>query len=79
MKDLALFVTTVLAFASLLTAHLAIAFALFGRDRRWRAFVALVVPPFAPYWALRERMTFRASAWLAGAIGYGLALFLQWA
>jgi hypothetical protein len=76
-RDSALFLLTILAFAGLLTAHLAIALALFRRGLRLRAFVALLVPPFAPYWALRERMAFRGSAWLAAAIVYVLARLLQ--
>jgi hypothetical protein len=39
-----------LAFAVLVTAHVAIVAGLARRAPRWRAAVALVVPPLAPYW-----------------------------
>jgi len=60
----------VLAFAFLVTAHVAIAVGLLGRAPRWRAPVALAVPPLAPYWAWRERMRVRAGLWAAGLVVY---------
>jgi hypothetical protein len=64
----------VLAFAFLVTAHLAIAVGLVAKTPRWRALVALVVAPLAPYWAWREHMRVRAVIWAAGLVLYVVAL-----
>lgn len=63
----------VLAFASLVTAHLAIVVGLLGRPPRWRAPAALLLAPLAPFWAWRERMRFRAGVWAAGLVVYVVA------
>jgi hypothetical protein len=70
LKDMILVAAVVLAFAFLVTAHVAIAVGLLGRAPRWRAPVALAVPPLAPYWAWRERMRVRAGLWAAGLVVY---------
>jgi hypothetical protein len=64
-KDLIVVATLVLAFASLLTAHVTIAYGLARRPPRWRALAALFVPPMAPLWAWRERMRVRTIVWVA--------------
>lgn len=64
----------VLAFAFLVTAHLAIAVGLVAKTPRWRALVALVVAPLAPYWAWREHMRVRAGIWAGGLVLYVIAL-----
>jgi hypothetical protein len=64
----------VLAFALLVTAHLAIAVGLVAKQPRWRALVALVVAPLAPYWAWREHMRVRAGIWAVGLVLYVVAL-----
>jgi hypothetical protein len=74
-RDIALLSVTLLAFALLVTVHFAIAFGLLQRPPRSRAFLAFVVVPLAPYFALRERMTFRAVAWIVSALAY---LFVRW-
>jgi len=74
LKDTILVVVVVLAFAFLVTAHLAIAFGLVTKTPRWRAFVALVFAPLAPYWAWREQMRIRAVIWAAGLVLYVIAL-----
>ena len=66
----------VLAFAFLVTAHLAIAVGLVAKKPRWRALVALVFAPLAPYWAWREHMRVRAGLWTAGLLVYVIALVL---
>jgi hypothetical protein len=71
--DLVALVAVVSAFALLATAHVTILVGLARRAPRWRALVALVVVPLAPYWALRDRMRVRAVTWLVGAIGYVVA------
>ena len=77
MKDLALFAWTVVGFAVLVTAHVGTVVGLARRPPRWRSVVALVVVPLAPYWALRERLWFRAAAWIGGAALYGVARAAQ--
>lgn len=60
----------VVAFAALVTAHASIVAGLLRRRPRKRAFIAAVVPPLAPYWAVRQGMLVRAGAW-----GLSLALY----
>jgi hypothetical protein len=60
----------VVAFAAAVIAHLAIVVGLWSRGPRWRAAVALVAVPLAPYWALRAGMPARAAVWLASGVGY---------
>jgi hypothetical protein len=73
-ETLLLYLATILGFALFVTAHVTIVFGLATRPPRWRAPVALFVPPFAPLWAVRDRMRVRAVAWLAGAVVYVAAL-----
>lgn len=61
----------VVAFAILVTTHVVIVFGLAGVPPRWRAFVALVVPPLAPYWAWRW-MRGRSILWIVGAASYAV-------
>jgi hypothetical protein len=68
----------VLGFAILVTAHVTIAFGLVRRTPRWRAPVALVVAPLAPYWAWREHMRVRAGVWTAALVVYVVAMALAW-
>lgn len=74
MKDMVLMGVVVLAFAFLVTAHLAIAVGLVAKTPRWRALVALVVAPLAPYWAWRDHMRVRAGIWVVGLVLYVIAL-----
>jgi hypothetical protein len=60
----------VLTFAALVTVHLAIVLGLAWRDPRWRALVAFVVPPLAPYWALRSGMMVRGAIWIGSVVVY---------
>ena len=76
MRDLVLTVSVIAGFALLITAHVTIAFGLARRAPRWRALVALVIPPLAPYWALGARMWVRASLWLASVAIYGVGRWL---
>lgn len=64
----------VLAFALLVTAHLAIVVGLVAKTPRWRALVALVLAPLAPYWAWREHMRVRAGIWALGLVLYVVSL-----
>jgi len=61
----------VLAFAVAFTAHVTLVAGLAGRTPRWRALVALVVPPLAPYWGwagLRRR----SALWLVAVAAYAV-------
>ena len=75
MNDRLLVATTILAFAVLLTAHLTIVVGLVLGARPWRAPLALVLAPLAPYWALRSNMRARAGLWLLAASLYAGALW----
>jgi hypothetical protein len=62
-----------------MTTHIALVTVLANREPRWRAAVALMMPPLAPFWGLREgvpRMKFAAQIWVASAAIYAaLRLF----
>ena len=75
-RDIAIFASVVSSFAIVVTAHLWIFFGLLARRPRWRAPVALIAIPLAPYWAVRERMTVRGVAWIGGALAYLVASIL---
>ncbi len=68
-------VTLVVAFATLVTAHVAILAGLLAREPRWRALAAVLVPPLAPAWAARAGMAGRAGVWVTSAIAY---VVLRW-
>ncbi len=74
MRDVLLFVGLVGAFAALATVHIAIVFGLAQRQPRWQAAVALVVPPLAPYWALRNGMIVRGGIWIGSVVVYAATL-----
>jgi hypothetical protein len=60
----------VVAFAALVTMHVVVVAGLATRPPRWRALVALVAAPLAPYWAYKETMRGRAVVWIAAALAY---------
>lgn len=66
----------VVAFATLLTAHVALLFGLATRPPRWRAAAAAVVAPLAPFWGLRAGMPARSALWLASAVVYVVSWWL---
>ncbi|MBX3190521.1 MAG: hypothetical protein KF819_26205 [Labilithrix sp.] len=73
MRDIVVVAAVVIAFATLVTAHVAIAFGLLFKPPRWRAIVAFAVAPAAPWFAFRERMRVRAWIWIAAAVAYVVA------
>jgi hypothetical protein len=73
-KDEVLAAALVVAFAGLVTVHVLLIAGLAGRRPRWRALVALVAPPLAPYWGSRERLHARSVAWVACATLYAALL-----
>ncbi|MFO0590184.1 MAG: hypothetical protein U0441_21760 [Polyangiaceae bacterium] len=77
MKDAAILVVLLLAFATFATSHIAIAVRLLLlRDERWRSAVVMIAPPLAPLWAYRRSWRFSAVAWIASAIVYTAALIV---
>lgn len=76
MKDAVLIGGLLLAFATLVTVHVAIVFALAQQHPRWRAAAAFFVPPLAPYWALRGGMVLRGALWIGSVILYTTLLGL---
>jgi hypothetical protein len=74
-SDVVALALTVVGFASLVTVHVAIVFALAFRAPRWRAVVAFFVPPFAPYHAFGERLYVRGALWIAALVVYGVGFF----
>jgi hypothetical protein len=76
MRDEAIVALLALSFAALVTVHASSLLGLAARAPRWHAFVALLVPPLAPYWAARSRMRLRAGLWIGSLAVYVVVLFL---
>ena len=74
MRDGILVGGLVIAFATLVTVHVAIVLGLAWRDPRWRALAAFFVPPLAPYWALRSGMVLRGAIWIGSVVLYASLL-----
>ncbi len=66
----------VLSFALFVTAHVTLVASLAARPPRWRALVALLAAPLAPYWGYKEQMQGRGALWVIGAAAYGVMLVL---
>ncbi len=75
MRDAIVLSALVLAFATLVTAHVFIAVRLALYKPRYRGFVALVVVPLAPFWAFEKRWR-AAWVWLGAVALYAIALVL---
>ena len=69
-KDEIVFAALVLAFASFVTAHVALCFGIASRTPRSRALVALFVVPLAPVWGVQDGLTKRVALWVACAVAY---------
>jgi hypothetical protein len=76
MRDLVAFIALTVAFAALVTVHVSIVWGLARRQPRWRAAVAFFVVPLAPYWALRDGMSKRATLWIGSVVVYAIARVL---
>lgn len=74
-RDEAVAGVLVVAFATLVTAHVTLVAALAARPPRWRAAAALLIAPLAPVWGWRESRA-RSVAWIASAVIYAVALTL---
>lgn len=68
--DAFLVIVIVASFALFTTTHVALAAGLLGRKPRIRGLVALLVPPTAPYFGVRERMWTRSILWAASLVVY---------
>jgi hypothetical protein len=74
MRDALVLAALLLSFATLLTAHLAIAVRLAWSVRpRWRALLALFVLPLAPIWARDQGWRALWWTWVGALTGYALA------
>ena len=63
-----------LSFATVVVAHVAIAFKLLWRKQRYRGIVALVIPPLAPWWAYSENWRRWCWLWVGAVLAYTAAL-----
>lgn len=67
----------VVGFATLVTTHVALSFALlFFHPPRWRGLVALVVPVLAPFWGWREGRRKTVILWGTAALVYGVGFLI---
>ena len=64
----------VLAFASLVTVHVALSYRVGALGPRWRGFLALLVPPAAPIWGFLLGLRLLPGLWMAFAVGYLITL-----
>ena len=67
----------VIAFATLVSAHVSLAVGLMRRRPHWQGLAALLVPPLAPWWGWRARMRMRGALWVVAAASYATALGLS--
>jgi hypothetical protein len=74
--DLALLFLPPLSLGLLVTAHLGIALGLSRRAPRWRAVVALLVPPLAVIWGREERLFGWCRLWLGAGAAYAVTVAL---
>lgn len=72
MRDVAVLGGLAIAFAAWVTVHVALVVGLARRHPRWRAPVALVVLPLAPWWGRAAGMRARAFLWVALVCVYAL-------
>jgi hypothetical protein len=74
--DLALLLAPPAALAVFVTAHVAIVLGLVTKPPRWRAPLALVLPPLAFLWGKQAKMTALCRVWLGALLAYALTLAL---
>jgi hypothetical protein len=70
MSPLVLFCLMVLSCALLLTAHVAIVVGLLACTPRYRALIAVVLPPLGAVWAIRGKQRLRGMVWFVAASVY---------
>ncbi len=64
----------VVASATHVTAHVALAWGLMRRGPAWRGLVALIIHPLAPLWGYEAHLKKRSALWVASLFVYGVAL-----
>jgi len=72
--DLLLVVLPALCFGLLVTVHVYLAAALAREVPLWRALLAFVVPPLAPYFAWAARRRVLMVTWVAALVAYAATL-----
>jgi len=70
----AVVLAVVLSFSLLVTIHVVGSVALTRLRPHWNGAVALLVPPFFPYYAVRRHQPGWAVAWITAAVAYAVAL-----
>ena len=78
LSDLALLLLPPLSLALLVVAHLPLVAALARRTPRWRAAVALLVPPLAVLWGREEQLVGWCRLWLGACVAYVVTLGAAW-
>jgi hypothetical protein len=73
MKDVLVLGALVVGFAAAMTFHIALVVGLAHRIGPARGFIALVIPPLAPYWGFGVRMRVRSVAWIVSVVIYIVA------
>jgi hypothetical protein len=73
MRDSIVVSLLVVAFATLLTAHVTLVVGLARRRPRWRALTGFFIAPLAPWWGWQEGLRARAVLWVVAAVAYGVA------
>ncbi len=72
--DLLLVVLPALCFGLLVTVHVHLAVVLLRDEPRWRALLAFVVPPLAPYFAFVARRRALGVTWVLALVVYAATL-----
>jgi hypothetical protein len=72
-RDLVLGGAIMASFVLAIATHVALLAGLVLRRPRWRAIVALVLPPMAPLWAWKAGMHARVVAWGLALLAYALS------
>jgi hypothetical protein len=73
--DLTLLVLVSLSFGLLVTAEVVLVIRLAREGPAWRALVAFLVPPLAPYWGFRGQSRGWSGVWVGAFLAYLLLLF----
>jgi hypothetical protein len=75
-RDDLLALALVASFALLVTSHVVLVAGLAARRPRWRAPIALVAAPLAPYWSARAGRAVWTAVWVASATAYAVLRYL---
>lgn len=64
------------AFGLLVTAHVRLVIGLFARGFPFRALLALLVPPLAPYWGNENGMRTWSALWVTSGVLYATSVMV---